>query len=138
MKITITISQDKIEKVSLADSGKLEFEWIGKKLKRAQDWLDEYFAGSQPDFIPPLLQSTPVWDALYKIPFGTTVSYKEFAKMVGKERAHRAVGTMIGKNPYPLILPCHRVIRTDGTLGGFAFGCDLKQKMLKFEKLTVN
>ncbi len=138
MKVILTISQDKIERIALADSKSLQIEWIGPRLKIAQDWLDLYFSGAQPTFIPPLSNSKPVWDALYQIPYGQTTTYKDFAKIVGKERAHRAVGTMLGKNPYPLILPCHRVIRSNGTLGGFGFGCDLKQKMLDFEKLTIN
>lgn len=79
-----------------------------------------------------------VWSKLRQIPRGSAVSYKELAGMVGRPRAARPVGNIVGKNPVPIILPCHRVIRADGTLGGFGCGVDIKKYLLEtVEKLSV-
>ena len=74
-----------------------------------------------------------VWQALLKIPYGKTSSYKELANEIGKPKAMRAVGTAVGKNPFLIIVPCHRVIKNDGSLGGFAYGSEIKKKLLKIE-----
>ena len=78
-----------------------------------------------------------VWRSLLKIPYGETSSYKEIAKTIGKPRATQAVGTAIGKNPFLIIIPCHRVIKADGSLGGFAYGSEVKSKLLKIEGFFV-
>ena len=78
-----------------------------------------------------------VWQALLKIPYGKTSSYKEIAKTIGNPRATQAVGTAIGKNPFLIIIPCHRVIKADGSLGGFAYGSEVKSKLLKIEGFFV-
>jgi O-6-methylguanine DNA methyltransferase len=95
-----------------------------------------------PTFLPPLDDSQFVSSKqreillkLTEIPFGTTVSYKNLAEKVGWKKAHRAVGTLIGRNPFPLFLPCHRVICSDGSLGGFFFDLSLKSELLTFESL---
>jgi len=77
-----------------------------------------------------------VWNELVKIPCGTVCSYKDIAAALGNTKASRAVGTANGKNPIPLIIPCHRVIGADGGLGGFAHGLSIKQKLIDFEKET--
>ena len=69
-----------------------------------------------------------------RIPLGQVRSYKWVARKVGRPRATRAVGQALNKNPYPIIIPCHRVIRSDGSLGGYAKGKKLKKKLLLFEK----
>ncbi|MDB2682909.1 methylated-DNA--[protein]-cysteine S-methyltransferase [Alphaproteobacteria bacterium] len=74
-----------------------------------------------------------VWKALLDIPRGETVSYQDIALNVGRPRATRAVGTAIGLNPVSVIIPCHRVIRQDGGLGGYAWGTDLKREILQAE-----
>lgn len=74
-----------------------------------------------------------VWEALTRIPRGQTRSYSEVAAMAGYPRAVRAVASAIGRNPFPVIVPCHRVIRKDGSLGGFALGLDMKKQLLKEE-----
>ena len=74
-----------------------------------------------------------VWRALLKIPYGKTSSYKEIAKIIGRPKANQAVGTAIGKNPFLIIIPCHRVIKADGSLGGFAYGKEIKKALLKIE-----
>ncbi|NDV21398.1 methylated-DNA--[protein]-cysteine S-methyltransferase [Desulfovibrio sp. JC022] len=75
-----------------------------------------------------------VWAELCRIPCGETRSYKEVAAALGNENASRAVGTANGKNPVPLIIPCHRVIAANGGLAGFAHGTKIKQKLLELEK----
>ena len=74
-----------------------------------------------------------VWEELIKIPYGETRSYKEIAQKINKPKAVRAVANAIGKNPFFIIIPCHRVIRNDGTMGGFAYGPDTKEKLLDLE-----
>lgn len=75
-----------------------------------------------------------VWDILIQIPYGETRSYREVANLIGKPQASRAVGSACGKNPVALIIPCHRVLRGDGSLGGYAYGLARKQYLLEMEK----
>jgi AraC family transcriptional regulator of adaptative response/methylated-DNA-[protein]-cysteine methyltransferase len=75
-----------------------------------------------------------VWSALCEIPSGSTTTYAQIAQKVGKPKAVRAVGTAIGANPVAWFIPCHRVLRSDGALGGFRWGLELKVKMLEREK----
>ena len=75
-----------------------------------------------------------VWSALAKIPYGQTRSYKEIARSIGYPKAFRAVGNANGRNSIPLILPCHRVIESNGGLGGFGHGIEIKRRLLDFEK----
>ncbi len=75
-----------------------------------------------------------VWKELLKIPMGRTMSYSELARRVGKPGAARAVGNAVGKNPFAPAVPCHRVIRSDGSIGGYAFGVAKKRKLLAREK----
>lgn len=74
-----------------------------------------------------------VWGALLTIPYGQTVSYKDIAEQIGNSKAVRAVGTANGRNPVSLLVPCHRVIAHDGSLGGYASGLDMKTKILRAE-----
>ena len=75
-----------------------------------------------------------VWLALAKIPYGQTRSYKEIARAIGHPKAFRAVGNANGQNSIPLIIPCHRVIESNGGLGGFGHGIEVKRRLLDFEK----
>ena len=100
--------------------------------------LEEYLAGSRRRFTVPLdLQGTPfqlkVWAALLQIPYGRTRSYGEIAREVGKPRAARAVGMANHWNPVAIIVPCHRVIASDGSLGGYAGGLGMKSRLLSLE-----
>ena len=100
--------------------------------------VEEYLAGRRQKFSIPLdLQGTDfqkkVWHELLQIPFGTTRSYKEIATLIQNEKAVRAVGTANGRNPISLIIPCHRVIGSNGTLTGYAGGLNIKEKLLKLE-----
>ncbi|MBR3488261.1 MAG: methylated-DNA--[Bacteroidales bacterium] len=100
-------------------------------------WLDLYFCGAKPDFTPRLApQGTPfqqsVWRELLTIPYGKTVSYGHIAKQISC-RSAQAVGGAVGRNPIALIIPCHRVIGSDGCLTGYAYGLDRKQWLLAHE-----
>lgn len=104
--------------------------------------LKEYFSGKRQEFSLSLhLEGTDfqkqVWQALLTIPYGTTVSYSIIAERIAKPRAVRAVGTAIGKNPVSIIVPCHRVIGSDGSLTGFAGGIPTKAFLLNHEKSVV-
>lgn len=74
-----------------------------------------------------------VWFALREIPFGETRTYKWLAEKIGKPNASRAIGQALGKNPLPIILPCHRIIESDGSLGGYSGGIDIKRRLLEME-----
>ena len=107
-------------------------------LDRAQAQLDEYFAGTRRSFDLPLApQGTPfqreVWFALASIPYGCTASYAQQAAKVGRPTATRAVGAANGRNPLPIVLPCHRVIGADGSLTGFGGGLPAKRFLLQLE-----
>jgi AraC family transcriptional regulator of adaptative response/methylated-DNA-[protein]-cysteine methyltransferase len=88
--------------------------------------------------VPFVIQGTnfqlKVWKAMMSIPFGKTKSYKEVAKAVGAPNAFRAVGSACGKNPIGMLIPCHRVLASDGSLGGFGWGLKRKQQMLDWEQ----
>lgn len=101
--------------------------------------LEAYFAGDLTAFDLPLAaQGTvfrhTVWDALVGIPYGTTISYGELARRIGRPSASRAVGAANGANPIPIIVPCHRVIGSGGALTGFAGGLPIKQWLLEHER----
>ena len=103
-----------------------------------RQWLDDYFAGKRPCNIPRLdPQGTDfqkrVWQALLPIPYGKTLSYGEIAKMVDC-RSAQAVGQAVGANPIALLIPCHRVVGANGTLGGYAYGLNRKKQLLELEK----
>jgi methylated-DNA-[protein]-cysteine S-methyltransferase len=102
--------------------------------------LREYFAGKRRDFDLPLAPAgtafqRSVWRCLEQIPYGVTISYSDLAKRAGKPKASRAAGQANGKNPLPIVIPCHRVIAADGTLGGFGGGLPTKVTLLRLEGL---
>ena len=110
--------------------------------KETRRWLDLYFNGKKPDFVPPLKpQGTPfqqkVWQELLRIPFGETTTYGTIAQRIGC-RSAQAVGQAIHRNPIAIIIPCHRVIGADGSLTGYASGIDIKQRLLRIENKTVS
>ena len=107
-------------------------------LARGREELLEYLAGARRDFDLPLApQGTPfqqrVWAALREIPYGQTRSYAQLAALAGHGGACRAAGTANGKNPLPILIPCHRVIRADGAPGGYAPGPEIKKFLLNLE-----
>ena len=104
--------------------------------------LAEYFAGERRLFTIPIApQGTDfqlrVWEALRSIPYGETISYGELARWIGKPTASRAVGAANGRNPIPIIIPCHRVIGGNGSLVGFGGGLSVKQKLLSLEQEVI-
>lgn len=117
-----------------------EADWIynEKPLATARQQLEEYFAGDRKDFDLPLkIEGTEfqvsVLKALQEIPYGQTVSYGEIAKRIGRPKAVRAVGAANGRNPIPIVVPCHRVIGSSGDLTGFGGGLDTKEALLRLE-----
>ena len=108
-------------------------------LKAGVKQIDEYFRGQRKEF---LLQLDPqgtnfqklIWQQLEKIPFGEVVSYREIANIIGNPNASRAVGSANGKNPISIIIPCHRVIGSDGDLTGYGSGLWRKEWLIKHEK----
>jgi methylated-DNA-[protein]-cysteine S-methyltransferase len=109
-----------------------------RKLEEIVSQLKRFLAGKLARFDCSLdLRGTPfekkVWLKLAKIPYGKTWSYKEIAEAIGHPKAFRAVGNANGSNPVPLILPCHRVIESNGGLGGFGHGAKVKKKLLELE-----
>jgi methylated-DNA-[protein]-cysteine S-methyltransferase len=122
-------------------AAKPEPEWQESQLGsvgEAVRQLREYFAGQRAEFDLPLApEGTPfqrsVWRQLQEIPYGETISYGELARRVGNPKASRAVGSANGANPLPIVIPCHRVIAGDGSLGGFGGGLPTKQTLLALE-----
>ncbi|MFN3379214.1 MAG: methylated-DNA--[protein]-cysteine S-methyltransferase [Runella zeae] len=112
---------------------------IPPELRQAHQQLDEYFRGARNTFD---LQLNPqgtdfqkrVWEELLKIPFGRTISYLELARRLGDEKSIRAAAAANGKNPIWLIVPCHRVIGSDGSLTGYAGGLWRKKWLIEYEK----
>lgn len=112
-------------------------------LSMATIQLDEYFQGKRTTFsLPFKLTGTPfqlaVWKEFQNIPYGQTTSYKEIAQKINKPKAYRAVGMANNKNPLPIIIPCHRVIGSNGKLIGYAGGLNLKNYLLELEKSHTN
>lgn len=102
--------------------------------------LQEYFTGIRKDFTIKLSPAgsafqMQVWAELQKIPYGQTISYRELAAKIGDIRKTRAVGGANGRNPLPIIIPCHRVISSNGSLGGYSGGLDTKRYLLQLEGL---
>ena len=110
-------------------------EYLGEAVRQ----LLAYFAGEQEAFDLPLVpQGTPfqhaVWKRLCEIPYGETISYGELARRVGNPNASRAVGLANGSNPIPIVIPCHRVIGSNGKLTGYGGGLPIKEKLLALER----
>lgn len=112
-------------------------------LQATEAQLEEYFSGTRRCFDLPLSPhgtefQLGVWQELARIPYGETISYAQLAQRVGKPMASRAVGAANGRNPLPIVLPCHRVIGADGALTGFGGGLPLKEFLLRLEGAMPN
>ena len=115
--------------------------------KKVKQWLDIYFSGKKPDFNVPLHFTgtsfqNRVWEILCTIPYGQTVTYAGIAKQIADEKgllhmSAQAVGRAVGHNEISIIVPCHRVVGTNGSLTGYAGGIDKKIKLLQLEKADV-
>ena len=110
-------------------------------LLKTKKQLEQYFAGKRTTFDVALdLVGTEfqvqAWRALCRIPFGKTISYGQQASNIKKPKAFRAVGSANGKNPIPIIVPCHRVVASDGSLGGYSLGLKMKKQLLTLEGVS--
>ncbi|CAM3649916.1 MULTISPECIES: methylated-DNA--[protein]-cysteine S-methyltransferase [Brevibacillus] len=124
--------------------------FLGMTLVRDEQWnepvkaqLEEYFAGLRHTFdLPFVLYGTPfqksVWTALTSIPYGETRSYKDIALAIGASKAVRAIGGANNRNPIPVIIPCHRVIGSNGALVGYGGGLPIKEYLLSLEKVPLS
>ena len=125
----------------------LDAEQEKKKLpvfEQTAEWLDIYFSGKKPDFTPPLsMKTTPfrkaVWEIMLAIPYGQTMTYGRIAEKIAAQRglphmSAQAVGGAVGHNSISLIIPCHRVVGTDGSLTGYAGGIEKKEWLLAMER----
>jgi methylated-DNA-[protein]-cysteine S-methyltransferase len=138
----LTLTDPGGENAALAQVRKMfpDAEWVAGAgpLQAAVEELEEYFAGQRRAFTVPLAPvgtkfQQAVWTALRAIPYGQVRTYAELADEVGQPTAARAVGGACGSNPIALFIPCHRVIRADGTLGGFGCGMERKRWLLEHE-----
>lgn len=119
-----------------------------KVFQETRKWLDLYFQGNNPDFMPDFSLSGSdfqirVWKKLLQIPYGQVVSYGELARQIAEEKgiakmSAQAVGGAVGRNPISLIVPCHRVIGKDGSLVGYGGGLERKVALLELEKGQKN
>jgi methylated-DNA-[protein]-cysteine S-methyltransferase len=133
--LAVLWEQERPNRIKLAT---LEFDPQHPMLVETERQLREYFAGTRKDFDLPLEPTgsefqKKVWRALREIPFGQTRTYLDLAKRLGSAKAVRAVGAANGKNPLSIIVPCHRVIGSNGALTGFAGGLEVKAKLLALE-----
>ena len=101
-------------------------------------WLEVYFSGHNPQFMPRLhLVGTPfqrsVWDCLLALPYGETITYGGLARMLGRPLSAQAVGQAVARNPVAVIVPCHRVVGSDGRLTGYAYGLEMKRRLIAME-----
>lgn len=111
-------------------------------------WLDCYFSGKKPEFIPPLSPKgsqfqQSVWNILCEIPYGKVISYKDIVNKIAlqtgrKSMSAQAVGGAVGHNPISIIIPCHRVIGSDGSLTGYAGGIEAKKQLLQLEGVDIS
>ncbi len=121
-------------------------EWRFKRvvMHRWRELLFAYFSGRRVRFDAPIALpwGTPfqkaVWQGMMRIPYAHVQSYQALAIQVGKGAAARAVGSACGKNPLPIVIPCHRVIRHDGTMGGYTGGVSIKRQLLQLEGVTFH
>lgn len=132
---------------SSLSAGEYEEQMISV-FEQAIDWLDTYFSGENPGFLPALsIETTPfrkaVWEILLGISYGKTMTYGEIADRIAKERglctmSAQAVGGAVGHNPFTLMIPCHRVVGAKGSLTGYAGGIERKLRLLELEKADLS
>ena len=148
----ITLASDGMTLTGLYFDGERDFPDLSAAHKKdlpvfgeVMRWLDLYFAGKEPDFMPPLAPvgttfQQAVWEILRTIPYGGTMTYgaiaKRLEKVTGKRMSAQAVGGAVGRNPISILIPCHRVIGADGSLTGYAGGLDKKEYLLGLEGTT--
>ncbi|MGG3843640.1 methylated-DNA--[protein]-cysteine S-methyltransferase [Anoxybacillus kestanbolensis] len=136
--LQIVGTNEGIERIDVVERVEDQNEKVAEPLMQSLEELEQYFQKKRTSFSMPLkLVGTPfqlrVWEALQTIPYGQTVSYADIAKQIGQPKAVRAVGNAVGNNPITIVVPCHRVVRTGGGLGGYAWGIERKKWLLAHE-----
>ncbi|HVG25310.1 MAG TPA: methylated-DNA--[protein]-cysteine S-methyltransferase [Thermoanaerobaculia bacterium] len=134
-------AEERLCELGFESTGRPVFASSSSKIRRLDDLttqLRDYFSGKRKAFDFPLAPKgtefqLAVWNALLEIPYGDTVTYAELARRIGRPSAVRAVGAANGANPIPVIIPCHRVIGSNGTLTGYGGGVERKQWLLALE-----
>ncbi len=143
--ISIKSSEKGIKSITLVRNNDEKIPDVeSSEIKKAYREIEEYLKGKrkkftvEPDFtgIPEFYRK--VYKIAMEIPYGETRTYGWIAKKTGKEKASRAVGNALAKNPYLLVVPCHRIIKSDGSPGGFGIGIDWKMFLLNLEKKFKN
>lgn len=141
--LNISIRDGFLVAMDFADESKImPATWVADEADRVETFsmeLTNWFNGSLTDFTFPIsLEGTPfqkrVWEELLKIPFGDTISYQELARRLGDPKCIRAAAAANGRNPIPVVVPCHRVIGKDGTLTGYSGGLWRKEWLLEHER----
>jgi len=134
--------KDYIKKISTSRKNLDNISANEKKLPILERKILGYMDGSlkniglKPVFLVGSEFEKKVWKAAAKVPFGKTSSYRKIAEICGRPQAYRAVGNAMGKNPVLLLVPCHRIIKSNGSLGGFSAGLDLKKRLLELEGIS--
>ena len=133
--LTLFAQENRLTALVFGDFGSYDYLPLFGETQRQ---LEEYFAGSRQNFDLPLNPGGTdfqrrVWRTLLDIPYGTAISYRELARRADCPRGYQAVGQANGRNPLPILIPCHRVIGADGTLGGYSGGLDRKRFLLDLE-----
>lgn len=139
-QVIIRADEEGILSVGATESRFDEVENENEWSKKGKQQLKEYFEGTRTEFELPLKFcgsefQIKVWKALLTIPYGTCVSYKDICHKIGNKKAYQAVGTAVGRNPFFVIVPCHRVISSDGTIGGYALGLEMKRRLFTLERI---
>jgi len=143
--LRLVASPNGLRRIDLPPAGEPESTWVEEStpiLAEVVRQLTEYFAGDRRTFDLPLEPEgtdfqLSVWTVLRVIPFGQTISYGEQARRLGDANKARAVGSANGRNPLPIVVPCHRVVGADGSLTGFSGGVDAKRWLLEHEGSLV-
>ena len=143
--LRLVASPNGLRRIDLPPAGEPESTWVEEStpiLAEVVRQLTEYFAGDLRTFDLPLEPEgtdfqLSVWKVLRAIPFGQTISYGEQARRLGDANKARAVGSANGRNPLPIVVPCHRVVGADGSLTGFSGGVDAKRWLLEHEGSLV-
>ena len=136
--LTLFAQENRLTALVFGDFGSYDYLPLFGETQRQ---LEEYFAGSRQNFDLPLNPGGTdfqrrVWRTLLDIPYGTAISYRELARRADCPRGYQAVGQANGRNPLPILIPCHRVSGADGTLGGYSGGLDRKRFLLDLEGIA--
>ena len=145
VKAQFFLGEKGIVKVALSPSSTSNFEWQvfystkSPLLNLIEEWIESFCKKRQPTIVLPLIlkglppYTTQVLSILRDIPLGLSLTYEALAEISGNPKGARAVGNACARNPFPLIIPCHRVLASRNRIGGFSSGLDIKKQLLNFE-----